>query len=161
MILLQWLLALMQQAKPPSKVVVAYDNMCNLAKMEVACKVLTFPQPLDKVWLNVEKIIDSFHLKNHVSPKCREQFSPALIKTEHPDYNTQSGEQTFVWVGHFKYILCSMNKTHHLFYLHRMVLRRNLYSEKCYINGRKPILPKSSLHPFVHKPSPQVDRSNL
>ena len=105
LILLQWLLALMQQAKLPSKVVVAYDNMCNLAKKKVACKALPFPQPLDKVWLNVEKIIDSFHLKNHVSPKCREQFSPALIKSEHPDYNTQAGEQTFVWVGRFKYVL--------------------------------------------------------
>ena len=160
MILLQWLLALMQQVKPPSKVVVAYDNMCNLAKLKVARNPLPFPPPLDNVWHYVEKIIDSFHIKNHVSPKCREQFNPAHIKAENPDFNTQAGEQTFVWVGRFRHILCSMNKTHHLFYLHCMVRRRNSYSEKCYRNGRKPVLPKSSLDPFVHKSSPQVDLSD-
>lgn len=155
MILLKWLLTLMQQVEVPPKVVVAYDNMCNLAKLKVARNPLPFPPPLDGIWHNVDKIVDSFHVKNHVSAKCREQFSPARIKAENPNYNTQAGEQTFVWVGRFKHILCSMNKTHHLFYLHRMVLRRNLYSEKCYKNGRKPILPKSSLQPFVHKSSPQ------
>ena len=30
---------------------------------------------------------------------------------------------------------------HHLFYLHRMVRRRNKYVEKCYKLGRKPIWP--------------------
>ena len=67
MILLQWLLALMQLVKLPSKVVVAYDNMCNLAKLKIARNPLPFPPPLDKVWHNVDKIIDSFHIQNHVS----------------------------------------------------------------------------------------------
>ena len=58
-------------------------------------------------------------------------------KSENPHFNTQVGEQTFVWIGRFKHILCSMNKPHHLFYLHRMVLGRNRYTARCYKHGKK------------------------
>ena len=37
-----------------------------------------------------------------------------------------------------------MPKTHHHFYLHRMVRRRNSYIEQCYANGRRPVLPRST-----------------
>lgn len=94
------------QVNLPSKVVVAYDNMYNLAKLKVARNPLPFPPPLDKVWHNVDKIIDSY-IKNHVSQKCRERFNLTHLKTENPDFNTQAGEQTFVWVGRFRHILCS------------------------------------------------------
>ena len=110
--------------------------------MKIAQNPLPFPAPLDRLWLNIEKVIDSFHLSNHVSASCRDKFSPSKLKADNPNYNTQAGEQTFVWVGRYKHILCSMNKVHHLFYLHRMVRRRNSYSAKCYRNGRKPLLPK-------------------
>ena len=120
----------------------AYDNMCNLAKLKVAQNPLPFAPPLDQLWLKVQKFIDVFHLKNHVSEQCREKFSPAELKKANPDFNTQAGEQTFAWVGRFRHILCSMNKTHHLFYLHIMVLHRNAYTAKCYAHGKKPILPK-------------------
>ena len=125
-----------------SSIYLAYDNMCNLAKLKVAQSPLPFPSPLDKVWLDVNKIIDVFHFKNHISPECHKKFSPAKMKDEHPEFNTQAGEQTFVWVHRFSHILCSMNKIHHLFYLHRMVIRRNEYTSKCYVNGKKPLLPK-------------------
>ena len=36
-----------------------------------------------------------------------------------------------------------MTKNHHLFFLHRIVRRRNAYNEKCQATGRKPLLPKS------------------
>ena len=49
-----------------------------------------------------------------------------------------------------------MNKIHHLFYLHRMVVKRNAYTEKCYRNGKKPILPTSSLHSFVPFSQPEI-----
>lgn len=93
--------------------------------------------------MNVVKVIDVFHFPNHISPICREKFSPAQMKAENPNFNTQAGEQTFVWVHRFKNILCAMKKCNHLFYLHRMVLRRNKYTVKSYQRGRKPILPKS------------------
>ena len=130
----------------PSDITLAYDNMCNVCKLKVARKPLPLQAPFDRIWLNIEKVIDTFHFKNHVDPQCKTKYSPETLKRDHPDWNTQAGEQTFVWVGRFKHILCSMTKTHQLFYLHRMVRRRNAYTGKCYIFGRKPILPKSDHH---------------
>lgn len=143
-ILIQWLLNLADSTGSLPPVILAYDNMCNLARLKVAQSPLPFPPPLDHMWHNVHKIIDVFHYPNHVSRDCQTKFSPESVKEKYPNYNTQAGEQTFLWVGRFKHILCSMNKTHHLFYLHRMVLRRNTYTVKCYKSGRKPILPKKS-----------------
>ena len=96
------------------KITLAYDNICNLARLKVAQK----KPPLDMAWRNVEKIIDVFHFGNHVSPDCKRNFCPDKLKKENPNFNTQAGEQTFVWVGRFKHILCSINKNHHLFYLY-------------------------------------------
>ena len=142
LILLQWLLSLSKSGYDVSKVTLAYDNMCNIERMNVTKMPLPLPPPMDTLWMNIGKIIDVFHFGNHVSPECKERFSPAKLKESNPNFNTQAGEQTFVWVSRFQHILCSMTKTHHLFYLHRMVLRRNAYTAKCYKNNRKPILPK-------------------
>ena len=124
-------------------VTLAYDNICNVEKLKVAQTPLPLPSPFDKMWLGVKKVIDVFHFPNHISPHCKELFSPKKLKELNPNFNTQAGEQTFAWIGRFKHIVCAMNKTHHLFFLHRMVLRRNLYTSKCYKHGRKPVLPKS------------------
>lgn len=123
-------------------ITLAYDNMCNLDRLKVAKMPLPFDPPLDMLWCNITKIIDVFHFKNHKSLECKMRYSPQKVKEKNPDYNTQAGEQTFIWVGRFKNILCSMNKTHHLFYLHRMVLKQNDYTAKCYAHRKKPILPK-------------------
>ena len=145
LILIQWLLSLSEAHGGPSKLLVitlAYDNMCNLDKMKISKKPLPLPSPFDSLWLNVNKIIDIFHFPNHVSALCKENYSPAKFKDDHPNFNTQAGEQTFAWLGRYKRILCAVPKNHHLFYLHRMVLRRNSYTARCYCFGRKPILPK-------------------
>ena len=47
--------------------------------------------------------------------RCILQEDSGLVKSQNPDFNTQAGEQTFVWVSRFKHIICAMNKTHHLF----------------------------------------------
>ncbi len=134
-ILVQWLVSLSKLNEYSDihkrKMFLAYDNMCNLARLKVAQNPLPLPPPLDKLWMNIEKIIDVFHFKNHVSPDCHRKFSPANFKAAYPDYNTQAGEQTFVWIHRYNKILCSMNKTYHLFYLHRRVLRRNMYILLC------------------------------
>lgn len=151
-ILIQWLLSLTktQGHDQQGQISLAYDNMCNLARMKVAQAPLSFPSPLDRLWLDVNKVIDVFHFRNHVSPDCKVKYSPAKLKEENPDFNTQAGEQTFVWVYRFSHILCSMNKVHHLFYLHCMVLRRNEYSSRCYLHGKKPILPKVTSSDKIH-----------
>ena len=116
--------------------------MCNLCRLKVARKPLALKAPLDRGWLRINKIIDSFHLRNHINPECHTSFSPQKLKEIQPDANTQAGEQTFVWMARFKNIVCAMNKIHHLFYLHCMVRRRNSYTAKCYANGKKPVLPR-------------------
>ena len=67
--------------------------MCNIERMHVARKPLPLPPPMDKAWMNVDKVIDVFHFGNHVSPQCKERFSPAKLKEENPDFNTQAGDQ--------------------------------------------------------------------
>lgn len=111
--------------------------------MKAAKNDLPLPSPWDKAWSSVTKIIDSLHINNHKDKQCREQYDPSLLKRELPDANTMAAEQTFVWLSRFKKILCAMPKVHHLFYLHRMVKRRNQYTTHCYKNGKKPLLPKA------------------
>ena len=76
--------------------------------MKVAKSPLPLPKPLDTIWIDVTKIIDVFHFPNHVSEECRKKYSPDKVKSENPSFNTQAGEQTFIWVGRFKHILCSI-----------------------------------------------------
>lgn len=143
-ILLHWLLSLLPSdstSLPP--MILAYDNMCNLDRLRLARQPLPLPPPFDRVWMNLTKVIDRFHFRNHTSTECRTKYNPGCIK-ELESLNTQTGEQTFIWAGRFKKIVCSMPKTHHLFYLHRMVLRRNAYTERCYIKNKKSLLPKTN-----------------
>lgn len=146
-ILLTWLFSLIEHCNvKPEDMYLAYDNMCNLCNLKVSQHMLPLRPPFQDAWLQLRKVIDTFHLVNHVNPECHTKFSPKALKEKHPHANTQAGEQTFVWMGRFKHIVCAMNKTHHMFYLHRMIRRRNIYTEKCYKNGRKPILPKGNTH---------------
>ena len=102
---------------------------------------LPLPGDLKYLWLDVQKIIDTLHMKNHSDPRC-EQYNPAKVLPEDSDMNTMSCEQTFAWLSRYKKILCAMPKTHHHFYLHRMVQRRNSYISWCYSEGRRPVQPK-------------------
>ena len=94
------------------------------------------------MWLNLNKAIDGLHLKNHKNKQCHAEFNPKRISDMYPDLaetkNTMAAGQTFVWLGRFKKITSSLSKTHHLFYLHRTVLRRNSYTVHCYKTNRKP-----------------------
>ena len=104
---------------------------------------LPLPSPFDKMFKLLNKVIDFFHLKNHKRRLCRKKYNPEKIYSMYPDLknksNTQSCEQTFSFLSRFKKILNSMTKTHHLFMLHRICLRRNRYLEAAYKRGRQPI----------------------
>ena len=82
-------------SKVEEDIFLAYDNMCNLERLKVAKTPLPLPPPLDKLWLNVNKVLDVFHFQNHVSHECREKFPPAKLKEKHPEFNNQAGELTF------------------------------------------------------------------
>jgi len=117
--------------------------MCHLNGLKAAQNLLPWLAPWDRAWMSVKKIIDSLHIRNHKDQSCREKYNPALRKDELPEGNTMAAEQTFVWLSRYKKIVCAMPKVHHLFYLHRMVKRRNNYTVTCYKNGKKPLLPKA------------------
>ena len=67
--------------------------------------------------------------------------------------NTESAEQTFVWLGKFKKILNSMNKKKHMFFLYCLVRERNIYTEWCYANGLKPKLPQAMKDKLMVSPT--------
>ena len=121
-------------------VVLVYDNMCHLDGMRAARCALPFPKPWDNMWQAVGKVLDRFHFSNHVDESCKVKYNPENFLLN--DDNSEVAEQTFVWVGRFKKIVCAMPKVHHLFFLHRMVKRRNKYTSACYKRGKKPVLPK-------------------
>lgn len=123
------------------KKILSYDNMCHLDNLKVAKKPLPLPGYFEHLWMDIQKIIDSLHIMNHKDRRCREKYNPEKLKKEHPEMNTMCCEQTFAWLSRFKRILSSMPKTHHHFYLHRMVKRRNAYIERCYMQGRRPVVP--------------------
>ena len=145
LIMLNWLVVILKSVNPAhwSDIVLSYDNMCHVDGMRVAKKPLPWPSPYDRMWMDISKIIDSLHIRNHKSPLCKEAYDPAVLKAKLPGGNTMAAEQTFVWLSRFKKILCSMPKVHHLFYLHRMVVHRNAYTISCYKRGKKPLLPKA------------------
>ena len=82
---------------------------------------VTYAGDLKHIWKCVTKIIDSLHISNHVDPRCKKKYDPQPIKEKHPEFNTIACEQTFAWMSRHKKIVCFMPKTHHHFYVHRMV----------------------------------------
>ena len=134
--------------------------MCHLDNLKVAKQPLPLPGthcmcifpkrycawlhnslPMQVIWQDIRKIIDTLHIWNHKDSRCKQMYSPEIIKEEHPTYNTMSCEQTFVWLSRFKKIVCAMQKMHHHFYIHRMVKRRDSYIKYCYMNNHRPLLP--------------------
>ena len=92
-ILFQWLLLLHEKNELSEDVILAYDNMCNLERMRASRHPLPLEPPLDDNYgSKIIKIIDTFHLPNHVSEECKKKFSPDKMKEKHPHFNTQVGE---------------------------------------------------------------------
>ena len=50
---------------------------------------------------------------NNSDQRDEDTASEETVKRGTPNFNTHAGEQTFVWTGRFRHILCTMNKTHH------------------------------------------------
>ena len=124
-----------------AEVILCYDNMCHLDGLKAVQQDRPRERPYNKMWKSVTKIIDSLHIKNHVDEKCQDTYHPKKVKEAHPKYNLMCAEQVFTWLSRFKKITCSMNKSHHCFFLHRIVKRRNKYTELCHHLNREPLLP--------------------
>jgi hypothetical protein len=110
--------------------------------MKATKKNLPLPAPYDKMWHKISKVIDSFHLGNHVNHTCHTKYNPRNIKTAHPDLkvaNTVVAEGTFSYIGKFKLAMYKMPKCRQLFFMHRIVTRRNRYLEECHAKNKVPL----------------------
>lgn len=126
--------------KAMEETVLAYDNMCHLDSLRAAKKDLPLPPPFNKMWTTVEKVIDRLHLKNHKDPSCKVNYDPDHILSK--SFNTMAAEQVNVWASRLKRIMVALPYVHHMFFFHRMVKRRNAYTQFCYSTGRQPVVPK-------------------
>ena len=122
--------------------VLTYDNMCHLNSLRAARKDLPLPPPFDKMWKTIQKVIDRLHLQNHKDPSCKINYNPDNVLSEL--CNTMAAEQVNVWASRLKRIMVAMPYIHHMFFFHRMVKRRNTYTELCYQVGKQPIAPKTA-----------------
>ena len=145
--IISWLFTLLKGVPEAewNSIWLAYDNMCQLMKLKAAQIPLSLPSPYDRMWFAINKVVDALHIKNHIDEECHTLLHPDNIYDMYPEMkgtrNTQAAEQTFVWLGRYKKIVCSMPKVHHLFYVHRLVRRRNNYIDRCYAAGKRPLLP--------------------
>ena len=98
-------------------------------KLLLLLDLLDLPEPFSSIWNDAGKVIDPLHIKDHKNPDSHEKYNPNVIKSEIPDANLMVCEQTFSWLGKFKKILNSMPKYTQLFLLHRLVKRRNEYTQ--------------------------------
>ncbi len=119
--------------------VLAYDNMCGLDRLKAAKEDLPLPPPFDKLWQRITKIIDRLHIRNHKDEMCHRLYNPDSVLDEKK--NTMAGEQAFSWLSKFKKMINSMSQTHHLFFLHRMIKRRNAYIARCRQRNTTPVYP--------------------
>ena len=120
-----------------------YDNMCNVLRTKASKTPLNLPKPYDKMWLSITKLIDTFHVKNHVRKECQTTLHPRNFSTVHPELsyrNTQVGEQTFIYLGRFAKMFSSMTKRHFNFHFHRLVLARNDYISRWNKFKRPPLV---------------------
>ena len=104
LLLLTWLIAAFGKKRREDwkKVTISYDNMCHLNNLKVARRPLPLPGDLAYLRLDVKKIIDDLHIKDHRDPRCEQYRAPAEVG------NTMSCEQTFAWLSRYKryYQLC-------------------------------------------------------
>jgi hypothetical protein len=122
--------------------VLAYDNMCHLNSLRASRKTLPLPAPFDKMWQSVGKVIDRLHLKNHKDPSCKVKYNPDSTLSK--SCNTMAAEQVNVWASRLKRIMVALPYIHHMLFFHRMVKRRNSYTELCYKVGKQPIVPRAA-----------------
>ena len=65
------------------RIIVSYNNMCHLNNLKAARKPLPLPGDLQYLWLDVTKIIDELHIKNHADKRCIEKYNPKEVGHEH------------------------------------------------------------------------------
>ena len=126
-----------------AKFFLSYDNMCHIDELKLLHVKLNLTEPFCDMWQKINKVIDDLHIRNHTRPSCKTLYNPDQVKTLYPEANTMQCEQTFAWLARYKKILNSTSKVNFHFMLHRLVVGRNSYTERCYKEGRRPLLPSA------------------
>ena len=49
-------------------------------------------------------------MRNHKDPQCKIKYGSDDLKEKFPHLNTPVAEQTFIWAGRFKKLMCAMPK---------------------------------------------------
>ena len=125
--------------------------MERLKLWDVDTSKLSAPAKLGlSVFNRINKGVDALHIANHSREECKKNYPEVIteLRSLFENPNTESAEQTFVWLGKYKKILNSMTKRKHMFFLHCLVVERNLYTEWCYENGLKPKLPQAKRNSY-------------
>jgi len=76
--------------------------LCKLNNLRVARQPLPLPDDLKYIWLDVNKVIDEFHMKNHRDVSCKQKYNTEDLRKANPDLNTVACEQTFAWLSRYK-----------------------------------------------------------
>ena len=82
--------------------------------------------------------------KNH-KEECQTNYHSEKLEQDFPEANQMVCEQTFAWLGRFKKVLNSTPKTHYHFIMHRLIVTRNRYTEHCYRENCRPLLPSAKM----------------
>ncbi len=64
--------------------------MCHVDNLKVARKELPLPGDLKHIWQDINKIIDTLHIRNHVDKRCKQMYHLEPLKEEKPHYNRVS-----------------------------------------------------------------------
>ena len=72
------------------KYYLSYDNMCHIDELRLLSKPLPLPEPYNKMWFEINKVIDPLHLANHSRKKCKELYDSEKAKKDFPEANFMS-----------------------------------------------------------------------
>ena len=95
--------------------------------LKVAKKPFPLPGDLQYLWLDVTKIIDELHIKNHADKRCIEKYNPKEVLSE--DMNTLSCEQTFAWLSGFENPECHPQNIPPLLLTSHGIKKKHVYFE--------------------------------
>ena len=109
---------------PHEKTIVGYDDGCHYHSY-VTNPIRAQASVEAEIIAKQDVIIDNFHLRGHIDPRCKEKFNPK----KHPlakHFNTEVAEQTFSWFGKYKHIGRYMSLVLYLVFVIRLLNERNL-----------------------------------
>lgn len=144
LLMIKYLMKILKDVNPDlwKKYYLSYDNMCHVDGLKLLREALALEEPYPTIWQDVNKVIDDLHIANH-KPACEISYNPDKVREDFPDANLMVCEQTFTWLGRFKKVLNATPKVHYHFLVHRLISTRNRYTEHCYRENRRPLLPSA------------------